>query len=150
MFLGRKNQGSHVVHTYGAACDLMRQMGIDLVDRQRGGRAGRSSIVHGKGLSWIFSGDDQGLIISRTVCAPDKWDMDAFISWMNRNNFVVAIYDPKENVFILATHVLLEGGVVIQNLARLVANFDIFINEFLDAMGIDESRLKPLTENPID
>jgi hypothetical protein len=124
--------------------NLLRQMGLDLSTRKSEAHTGKSMILSSSGMSWTFSGDAEGLIVARAINAPDEWSMEALLSWMTRKNFVVPIYIPSEKQFTLVSHTLLDGGVVIQNVARLVSHFDSFILDFLNHMKIDGSQLKPL------
>lgn len=129
-----------VVHSYTDACKLMKKMGMSV----KPAKSGRGSIISKDGLNWNFNGDSEGLVISRAIAAPARWSEDALVAWMYQKNFAVAIYDETKNQFVIATHILLKGGVVIQTITRLANNFDSSIRSFTTAMEIDVSKLDTL------
>jgi hypothetical protein len=140
MFFRKKKPEVLVVHNYNEACEQLQKMGVNI----RSANSVGGSIISNAGLSWQFIGDDDGLVISRAISAPKNWNEDALISWMYQKNFVVVVYDQPKNQFVIATHILLKGGVVAKNLARLVNNFDSSIRSFLIAMDIQENQLSHL------
>ena len=133
-----------IVRTYSEACDLLRRSGVNVVRRQADGRTVSSSIVIVNGMSWLFNGDNRGFTVSRKIKAPTDWNEEAFYSWQLRKNCVVAIYMPEDSTFIIASHILIDGGVELKNLGRVVVHFGSVINDFLDAMGMGSDHLCPL------
>jgi hypothetical protein len=142
MFFRKKHKGTHIAYTFSEVCDLLTKMGVELKPGKSQEVA--SAVVCSKDMNWLISGDLDGLTISAVINAPDSWDHEAWLRWLIKKNFVFAIYDSQEKVFVLTCHVMLRGGVVIQNVARLVIHFDEFITEFLNTMKLNRASLKAL------
>lgn len=144
MFFQKRKSSNPIVNNYEEARDLLKRMGLDIIPRKSSAHRLKSCIVRSNDLAWTFSGDEDGLIIGRSMDAPSDWSMDDFLLWSIKKNFAVPIYVLQENKFYLMIHIPLEGGVVIQNIARLVKGFDGFLIDFMMHMNIDRSKLHPL------
>lgn len=144
MFFKKKPPSPFIVNTYPEAVDLLKRSGLNVSARKSPIHMDRSSIVTVESLSWVFSGDGEGLIVSRVINAPDGWDEAAFYAWLTRKNCVVAFYNQDNKSFIIASHILINGGVIFENLGRVVFHFGSTITDFLKTMNIDERNLKPI------
>lgn len=144
MGLFSRQKAIRVVYNYTDACSALKKMGIDIRPRQNPSHLGVSSLIVKDGMTWVFSGDDKIYTVARFIKAPDRWDEREFWSWSARKNFITASYFSGSNSFLLANNIAAEGGVVVENLARVVGSFDLNMKDFLRTMRISTDHLAPL------